>query len=543
MEHKTYTSDDLATILQKSRADFLDIVNKTPRLLVPALSACRNIITNESSNPEAEKFVGRAFRAIKSLLKNFKEPAAILLDLLDPRVAFDLAMANKLKNEIPEILTMCVDMFPFDKRRSTIKNLASLYKTYVKKELEYVKKDHSEFLKRAHKIRSLISKCNSIDSTDDIETRTELSIKIEEMLGLSAPKVIQEIETEVLDCLNETLEKAHQGLDQQTKAMKDEEDAKNKEKEKKKGKKKEEEAPLTIENPEALKQSTVKIGNVHLSQGPKLKEEPKIIEAQIEEVAALKKTKAYHENPLRKRTHFDYLEKIKQDEDFVTEFKDYTFPFDDERIFTLKKTICSFLNRYGGRIYLGITDAKVVKGILLSDKHRDLLILGLYEMVRFFEPPVMNDKLLTVCFIPIKDKQKKIIPDRYVVKVIVAQGNVDSLYSIRNDHIECYIRNQGQSVLVRAAECFNRIVERKSNLKREQVIGDEAFEDPEPEVAKMDEEEDGADLMKTSVLLRKEKMANVVVEPNEPKPNNEIKPGNETKPTNKDPKKSFFFLV
>ncbi len=53
-------------------------------------------------------------------------------------------------------------------------------------------------------------------------------------------------------------------------------------------------------------------------------------------------------------------------EDTHVEFKNYNFPFSSDEINSIKKTICSFLNSFGGRIYLGIQDKNLkVQGIKL----------------------------------------------------------------------------------------------------------------------------------------------------------------------------------
>ena len=45
------------------------------------------------------------------------------------------------------------------------------------------------------------------------------------------------------------------------------------------------------------------------------------------------------------------------------EYKNYSFPFNVKHKEQFKKQICAFLNSKGGRIFIGITDDKVVNVI------------------------------------------------------------------------------------------------------------------------------------------------------------------------------------
>lgn len=70
----------------------------------------------------------------------------------------------------------------------------------------------------------------------------------------------------------------------------------------------------------------------------------------------------------KKRMYFLLNEKLGADESDSIEYKSYYFPFSDQIEKTLKKTICAFLNRRGGRIFIGIDDSQIVKGIKLTIK-------------------------------------------------------------------------------------------------------------------------------------------------------------------------------
>ena len=83
------------------------------------------------------------------------------------------------------------------------------------------------------------------------------------------------------------------------------------------------------------------------------------------------------------------------------------------------------LNSIGGRIYLGITDDKIVKGIFLNYKKRDLIRNDLINYTYDFYPKCRTKKI-DILFIPIKNmKKNKFQNTLYVIKIIVHQGDTD----------------------------------------------------------------------------------------------------------------------
>ena len=53
-------------------------------------------------------------------------------------------------------------------------------------------------------------------------------------------------------------------------------------------------------------------------------------------------------------------------EDEFTEFKNYYLPLNQQKGEELKRQFCAFLNNKGGRLYLGINEQKIVKGVILN---------------------------------------------------------------------------------------------------------------------------------------------------------------------------------
>ena len=194
--------------------------------------------------------------------------------------------------------------------------------------------------------------------------------------------------------------------------------------------------------------------------------------------------KKLREIPLKNRTSFYKDEQLTEGEDEFTEFKNYYLPLTEEKINELKRQFCAFLNNKGGRLYLGINDKKIVKGIILSYKKcdglRNLLINYTYD----FYPKCRLDKI-KVYFIPVKNMEdNKFINNLYVVKVIVFQGEPNILYSMTNKGFNSAIRLQGQCANLTAEEITKEII-RRGKLgelnKYENLNINEQFNDPEPE--------------------------------------------------------------
>ena len=205
------------------------------------------------------------------------------------------------------------------------------------------------------------------------------------------------------------------------------------------------------------------------------------LENNISEI--LKKIK---EIPLKDRTSFYKDEELTQGEDEFTEFKNYYLPLTEEKGEELKRQFCAFLNNKGGRLYIGINDQKIVKGIILNykkcDDLRNLLVNYTYD----FYPKCRLDKI-KVYFIPIKNIQNnKFINDLYVVKIIILQGDPFILYSMTNKGFKSAIRLQGQCANLTAEEITKEIIRRgklgeSQNFNFANYSNNKQFNDPEPE--------------------------------------------------------------
>ena len=190
--------------------------------------------------------------------------------------------------------------------------------------------------------------------------------------------------------------------------------------------------------------------------------------------------------PLKNRTSFYKDEQLSQGEDEFTEFKNYYLPLTEEKGNELKRQFCAFLNNKGGRLYLGINDQKIVKGVILDYKMRDELRNLLVNFTYDFYPKCRLDKI-KVYFIPVKNmKDNKFINDLFVVKIIILQGEPFILYSMTNKGFNSAIRLQGQCANLTAEEITNEIIRRgklaDSNKIENLNLINNQFNDPEPEI-------------------------------------------------------------
>ena len=177
-------------------------------------------------------------------------------------------------------------------------------------------------------------------------------------------------------------------------------------------------------------------------------------------------SKKLREIELKNRTSFYKNEYLVYGEDDLTEFKNYLYPFNEGQEKEIKRQYIGFLNSNGGRIYIGINDQRVVRGVVLTYKNCDIFRNTLVGFMNDFYPKCRLDKI-KVYFIPIKNPfTKKYINDLYVVKIIILPGDPYILYSItkRGGFISA-IRRQSQVFNLDAEEITKEIIVR-NELKK-----------------------------------------------------------------------------
>ena len=188
---------------------------------------------------------------------------------------------------------------------------------------------------------------------------------------------------------------------------------------------------------------------------------------------SLKEIQELKEIPLKDRTFLYRDEELDEGEDEYIEYKEYRYPFSQDQIDEIKRQYCGFLNNNGGRIYIGINDLKIVKGIELDYKKRDTLRNELVNYTYDFYPKCRLNKI-NVYFIPIRSMQnKKNITNLYVINIIILPGEPYYLYSLSNKrgYISA-VRQPGQCINLTAEEIHAEIM-RRALLKDKNIYTNE----------------------------------------------------------------------
>ena len=192
--------------------------------------------------------------------------------------------------------------------------------------------------------------------------------------------------------------------------------------------------------------------------------------------------------PLKERIYFYKDEQIIDSEDEKTEFKNYYFPLGPNKREKLKRQICSFINSNGGRLYIGIADNRIIKGVVTIEK------ITFYEkiideLVKDFYPKIEPKKFLKFYAIPVLNKNNgKIIDNLFVFKIIIKRGDPSYLYSCSTKRLNSSIRLQGQCANLTAEEIYKEIIERKKlkNKNNNNEIDDDFdMNDPSPIISQI----------------------------------------------------------
>ena len=216
------------------------------------------------------------------------------------------------------------------------------------------------------------------------------------------------------------------------------------------------------------------------------------------EIPENKKIEEIANIPLDKRTFFYLDEKIKERKNELIEFRNYSLPLTNkENGEEIKRQICGFLNSRGGRLYLGINNQNLVKGIILNSKARDISRNSLVNLTYDFYPNCRIDKIL-IYFIPIKNpKNNEFIPKRYIVKIRVYPGDPDVLYSMSSTGYHSIIRRNDICYELNSAEICQEIIARdeikKIKNNDNSYIKELNIKDPEPEININDDNDDDGD--------------------------------------------------
>ena len=222
--------------------------------------------------------------------------------------------------------------------------------------------------------------------------------------------------------------------------------------------------------------------------------------------------------PLKDREFLYKDEELIDEENEYTEFKQYSYPFSQEKIDEIKRQYCGFLNSHGGRIYIGINDFRIVKGINLDRKAYESVKNDLINYSKDFYPTCKIDKI-NVYFLTLKhSKTNKVMSDLYVIKIIVMPGEPYNLYSINNKggYISA-LRLPGQCINLTGEEILTELMKR-TNLLRQKNINDKnkindaekkEFEEFDEEINEDDKESDLEDKNNKKNLIYVVKISNI----------------------------------
>ena len=231
------------------------------------------------------------------------------------------------------------------------------------------------------------------------------------------------------------------------------------------------------------------IGKSHVILKNNINYENEIVDENKGEVLFVnKENEETMKKELRERTFFYENEKIREKRNQVIEFKNYSLPLNQENGDELRRQICGFLNSQGGRLYIGIDDQNIVKGIVLNYKKRDNLRNALINLTYDFYPKCRLDKIF-IYFIPIKSKKtQKFFNNLYIIKIRIYPGDPEYLYSMINVGYQSCIRENGICKNLNSTQIQKEIIERNeyqymnNNEKYKFILKEKEIKDPEPEI-------------------------------------------------------------
>lgn len=164
------------------------------------------------------------------------------------------------------------------------------------------------------------------------------------------------------------------------------------------------------------------------------------------------------------------------DENEFIEYKNYKWPFNFELNKKIIKTYCSFLNRKGGFLFIGIDDNKIIKGIDLTYKELDVLKNYLLNLTDSFYPKCKKDYIIVYDY-DVLDNKLTPLTNKKVIKVQIKQGDPSKLYSIESKIYKSFIRIQGQSRQLEASEIEEEILRRRSGNAHDNQVSFDRFSD------------------------------------------------------------------
>lgn len=406
-------------------SELIDQIEQNPKAFDILIEMIKDQLNQQGND---DTFEGDfLLRILENMVQCFQVPAVMAVESPAFLKVLMTCVKNGLGEEVKNLLQECLQAFSFDEKRQTIPLISNFYLEYFGSQTfpNLRTPEQSDFIELFCNIQNIMLFNQESDKSEDAENI--LRIMIESLFEHGKFKSI-----------------TYSPLEQQ----------------------------LILKYKRKLEEMRDQIVNKKENE-----KKQKIMKEQQKE--ALKRLPA--DKQLKNRTYFVKGEELPFDESIEYEYKDYTFPFSSPLIRTLSKTICSMMNVKGGRIFIGVTDSKIVKGIQLTNVQRAELLSTIEHIVTQFEPDVSAKDYVSVVFLPIypSEKDNKPIPGLFVTKIIIKQGDPAVLYSNTKEGLECYIRYEGQSKFLNSKETREHLIEKFINPPHR--ISDFEYRDPKPQ--------------------------------------------------------------
>jgi len=404
VEETSMMKQSLTTLFdQQNAAGILDQTRQNAQAFYFTLSLIQTLISSANLQNTERGFI---IRLLFVLAQEFGIPVALALENEEFISFFETCLKSDQVPETASLMSLLTNLFYSDSEKDFIPSAVDLYRKFVNQgQASFNKIPRSEFFELYKNVHQILKIQKT--SLDNEDTKTLLLFTIRTLIDKS-----------------------------------------------------------NFENPNfnSLEKHLLKNYQQELSQVLSLleneKEEARRLK-KLKELEAISLNSLPKEEQLAHRVNFFQGESIPFSESEQNEYKDYSFPFNESLEKTLTKTVCSFLNQKGGRIFIGITDNKVVKGIQLSQYQKHELVMTINRLLSNFEPSIIGQDLYRIDFLPIQDKKtNQVLPNLYVVKILVLQGDPNDLYSITRDVLQCYVRYEDQSKLLSALQTKEAIIER-----------------------------------------------------------------------------------
>ncbi|WP_235548850.1 ATP-binding protein [Paenibacillus sp. Soil522] len=162
--------------------------------------------------------------------------------------------------------------------------------------------------------------------------------------------------------------------------------------------------------------------------------------------------------------YFTYTinEVVRFEEDYCYEFKEIKGNPKNSVKNTISEYASSFLNGRGGRVLYGITNEKVVKGVVATSKDKDEIKIVIYDRLFLINPAISPDHF-EINYHPVYDRDRKIIDDLYIIEVITPiSPDKSAIYFVNGN--ELHVRLDGVKKKLIGTEIVS-FIRKKINLE------------------------------------------------------------------------------